>query len=50
VSPSHRLPAADVDIVFFVVVVGNDGRKRWRTRMSGNRGQKSGWQKKRDPC
>jgi hypothetical protein len=46
---SQRLPAADVDIVLFVIVVGSDGRKRWRTRMLGNRGQKSGWQEKRDP-
>jgi len=48
-SQLHRIPAADMDIVFFVVVVGSDGRRRWRTHMLGNRGQKSGWWKKCDP-
>jgi hypothetical protein len=37
VSPSHRLPAADVYIVFFFIVDGSDGRKRWRTCMLGRR-------------
>jgi hypothetical protein len=31
-SPSHRLPAADVFVIFFVVGIGGGGgKKRWRT-------------------
>ena len=31
-SPSHRLPAADVFVIFFVVGIGGGGgKKRWKT-------------------
>ncbi len=28
--------ATDMDIIFFVIVVGSDGQKRWRMHMLGN--------------
>jgi hypothetical protein len=32
-SPSHRLPAAEVFVIFFVVGIGGvGGKKRWRLR------------------